>query len=108
MSTVTTSPIKQIVLSNSSFGPQDVQHIVDAISEEGTNFRTLREAVSELEAHEELSPASQVRLGVCYYLLGRYQVALETLRNGDGGALALFYIGKTYFALEQYDKAQEH
>ncbi len=108
MSTTMTPPLKQIVLSNSSFGPQDVQHIMDAISEDGSNFRTLREAVSELESHEDLSPASQVRLGVCYYLLGRYQVGAETLRNGDGGALALFYIGKTNFALEHYDKAQDN
>ena len=39
-----------------------------------------------------------MRLGVCYYLLGRYSAAIETLKAGDGGALAQFYLGKTYFA----------
>ncbi len=55
---------------------------------------SLREAVSELETREDRSPAAAVRLGVCYYLLGRNQLALNTLKTGDGGALAHFYMGK--------------
>jgi DNA-directed RNA polymerase subunit alpha len=38
-------------------------------------------------------------LGVCYYLLGRYQRAIETLSNADGGALAKFYLGKSNYSL---------
>ena len=41
----------------------------------------LREAVAELEASEDRSPAAAVRLGVCYYLLGRYWNAVETLQQ---------------------------
>src|SRR5262245_65551273 len=84
--------VKQIVLANSTFGPKEVQEILDALAEDPTAHRTLREAINELEASEDRSPAAAVRLGVCHYLLGRYQLALETLKTGDGGALALLYI----------------
>jgi DNA-directed RNA polymerase subunit alpha len=46
-------------------------------------------------------------LGVCYYLLGRFDKALETLSNSDGGALAHFFMGKTYFAQDNYRQAIE-
>ena len=55
----------------------------------------------EVEDGGDQSPAAAVRLGVCYYLLGRYHVAAETLKTGDGGALANFYLGKTNVALGQ-------
>ena len=75
MSTVTASPssnVKQVVLANSTFGPHEVQQLLDALSEDPTAHRTLREAINELEASEDRSPAAAVRLGVCHYLLGRY------------------------------------
>jgi DNA-directed RNA polymerase subunit alpha len=108
MSTVTAAPVsnvKQVVLANSTFGPQEVQQILDALAEDPTAHRTLREAINELEAGEDRSPAAAVRLGVCHYLLGRYQTALETLKTGDGGALALFYTGKTQQGLNQHEEA---
>jgi DNA-directed RNA polymerase subunit alpha len=108
MSTVTAAPvsnIKQIVLANSTFGPQEVQQILDALADDPTAHRTLREAINELEAGEDRSPAAAVRLGVCHYLLGRYQTALETLKTGDGGALALFYMGRSQQGLEQQEEA---
>lgn len=108
MSTVTApsgTNVKQIVLNNSTFGPSDVQQLLDALSEDPTAHRALREAVNELEASEDRSPAAAVRLGVCHYLLGRYRMAVDTLRTGDGGALALFYMGKAHQALEQHDDA---
>ena len=36
---------------------------------------------------------------------GRYHMALETLKTGDGGALAQFYLGKAAVALKQFDAA---
>ena len=54
---------------------------------------------------EGRSPAAEVRLGVCYYLLGRYSAAIHALKSGDGEALAHFYLAKTYFALGQYEEA---
>ncbi len=99
--------IKQMVLFNGTFGPREVQQLADAIAGDTAQFRALRDAVAELDARDDRSPASNVRLGVCLYLLGRYQRAIEILRTGDGGALAHFYLGKSYFALERYESALE-
>jgi DNA-directed RNA polymerase subunit alpha len=97
--------LKQSVLGGGPFGPQEIKHIVNAIAEDFSQYRELRDAVSEFELREDRSPAASVRLGVCYYLLGRYSAAVQTLKSGDGGALALFYMAKTYFAQGQYDDA---
>lgn len=97
--------IKQLALGGGAFGPREVEQMVGALSEDPMAHRMLREATGEMEASEDRSPAAEVRLGVCYYLLGRYHQAIETLRKGDGGALAQFYLAKSQFALEQYDQA---
>lgn len=97
--------VKETVLSNSSFGPQEIQAIVDAISDDFSNYGNLRDAVADLEARQDGIPATTVRIGVCLYLLGRYNRAIETLQSADGGALSHFYMGKAYYALEQYDNA---
>ena len=76
--------------------------IRDAIARDHTNYQRLRDAVGELQAKEEQTPASKVRLGVCLYLLGRYYRAIEVLKQADGGAMAHFYLAKAYFAREQY------
>jgi len=99
--------LKQMVLFDGTFGPKEIQQISQAISKDSSNYRDLRDAIAELEGREGQSPASNVRLGVCLYLLGRYQRALEVLRKGDGGALAHFYIARTRFALGQYEATVE-
>jgi len=105
MSQVVDSDVKQIVLGGGPFGPQEVKQIVRAIAEDFSQYRTLRDAVGELDAREDRSPAASVRLGVCLYLLGRYNVAVTALKAGDGGALAQFYLAKTYFAIGRYEEA---
>ncbi|NUQ66422.1 MAG: tetratricopeptide repeat protein [Pirellulales bacterium] len=97
--------IKQMVLFNGTFGPREVQQFADAIASDMSHYRALRDAVAELDAKDDRSPASNVRLGVCLYLLGRYQRAIDILKKGDGGALAHYYLGKSYFVLEQYQAA---
>ena len=67
--------IRDIVLSNNSFGPAEIQRLAKAISRDFTQFSVLRDAVGELESREERTPAAAVRLGVCYYLLGRFPQA---------------------------------
>jgi DNA-directed RNA polymerase subunit alpha len=101
----TAANVKQIVLTNGTFGPQEILQIVDALADDAANHRALRESVNELETSEDRSPAAAVRLGVCQYLLGRYHHAIDTLKTGDGGALAHFYLAKAQAALEQYDAA---
>ena len=107
MAEALTVDVKQCVVSDGSFGPATITQLTEAIAGDMTNYRALREAVQELEQKEEPSPASNVRLGVCYYLLGRYRSALETLARADSGALAHFYLGRTHQALEHYDQAAE-
>ncbi len=107
MSQITDFDIKQLVVSNSSFGPQEILRLTEAISEDYGNYSTLRDGVSELEAQAERSPASEVRLGVCYYLLGRHSRAIEALKSGDGGALTHFYLGKCHAIKENFRVAFE-
>ena len=103
MNQMVATNVKQLVLTQGTFGPQEIHQITEALTEDSQNHRALREAVNEMEASEDRSPAAAVRLGVCQYLLGRYNLAYDTLKTGDGGALAHFYMGKTYVALEEYD-----
>ncbi len=67
--------LKEIVLSNSTFGPNEIEQLTRAISEDSSRLAVLRDSVGELEVSEEQTPATAVRLGVCYYLLGRYGAA---------------------------------
>jgi DNA-directed RNA polymerase subunit alpha len=90
----TTVDIKDIVLSNSSFGPQEIRAIVGAVSRDFGQHSVLRGATAELEGRGDQTPASAVRLGVCYFLLGKYPQAVRTLSSADGGAVAHFYLGK--------------
>ena len=105
MSTVTEPDVKQIVISTSGFGPREIEQITTTIADNYSRYRDLREAVAELEEQPNRSPATSARLGVCYYLLGRYTDAIETLAHSDGGALTHFYLGKAYLALDRYDEA---
>jgi len=92
---VPTIDIREVVLSNNSFGPQEIQNIVRAVRDDSSRHAVLRDAVNELAARSEQTPASAVRLGVCYYLLGKYELAEQTLARADGGALAYYYLGRT-------------
>lgn len=105
MTEVAAFDVKPTVLSNSTFGPTEIQQIVEAINGDYTQFGMLRDSVQELETREDRSPAMSVKLGVCYHILGKYRLAADTLANSDGGALALFYLGKSQFALRQYKEA---
>lgn len=105
MSQVLGADLREIVLANSTFGPQEIAQLSKAIGEDPASFSLLRDAVGELEVREDRTPASAVRLGVCYYLMGRYRQAIETLSSADGGALAHFYLGKSHFSLGHYDQA---
>lgn len=105
MSQVLDIDLKQIVLSNSTFGPNEIKQISKAISSDYNNFRLLRDAVGEMQQQESRTPAASVRLGVCLYLLGRYSDAVETLRSADGGALTHYYLGMALMALDKYEEA---
>jgi DNA-directed RNA polymerase subunit alpha len=106
---VQTAPtVKDTLLSGGPFGPAQVKEITDAVSRDFSNYRLLREGVMELEAAGGKSPANMVRLGVAYFLIGRFQRAITTLEQADGGALALYYLARASFASERYGDALKH
>lgn len=97
--------LRQLVVSNNTFGPSEIQQIENAIATDYRNYSVLRDAVSELAQQPERTPASSVRLGVCQFLLGRYNDSIETLKSSDSGALAHFYLAKCYLINEDYQAA---
>ena len=99
--------LKELVLSNGSFGPHEIEQIRSTIASDYAQFSVLRDLAGELEATEERSPATSVRLGVGLFLLGRYHRACEVLSNADGGAVSHYYRGKSLFYLEKYSEAVE-
>jgi len=99
--------LKQMVLASNSFGPKDVAEIRGAITENYGHFGELRDAVQEMEQDDAMTPAGQTKLGVCQFLLGRFDQSLETLSSADGSAMALFYAARCRFELGQYDEAIE-
>jgi DNA-directed RNA polymerase subunit alpha len=99
--------IRDLVTGTGPFGPAEIRSLLDALGGDPAAHRDLRLAVQEVESVAERSPASSVRLGVCQHLLGRSREALETLKQADGGALALFYQGLCHAAMQATDKARE-
>jgi len=99
--------VKQVILVNGPFGPTEVKQVREAIAKDHANFGRLRDAVNELQGKEEQTPASMVRLGVAMYLLGRYYRACEVLKQADGGAMAHFYLAKSFYARGSYPEAVE-
>ena len=99
--------LKQLVLVDGVFGPREIKQLMNAMAQDFSYYRLLRDAVAELEATENLSPATRVRLGACLYLLGRYDRAIEVLKNSDGGALALYYLARCWFGKQHYREAAD-
>ncbi len=99
--------LKDILLSNSSFGPNEIAIISKKVCNDYSQYPNLRDITDDMENRTDRTPAEAVRLGVCQYLLGRYSSAIATLGNSDGGALAYFYQGKAHYGLGAYDKAIE-
>ena len=97
--------LKDILLANSSFGPNEINFISHRIANDYSQFPVLRDVTAELEQQEHRTPATSVRLGVCQYLMGRYSSAIHTLENADGGALAHFYQGRCHFALNSFEQS---
>jgi DNA-directed RNA polymerase subunit alpha len=97
--------IRDVVLADGSFGPQEIAQIINVLSQDATRLAMFRDAVAELERRDDHTPASRVRLGVCQFLLGRYTTAVQTLQTGDGGALARFYLGQAHQSLGSFDHA---
>ncbi len=94
MSPVADFDLRQTVISNSTFGPNEISGSLRPFRATTTIFRTLRDATNELAQQTGRTPAASARLGVCQFLIGRYADAVQTLTNADGGALTHYYLGK--------------
>ncbi len=105
MSQVLDFDVRDAVVSDGTFGPREIQKILNAVSNDPTRLAVLRDAVAELESRDDHTPASLVRLGVCQYVLGHYETAVQTLSRADGGALAHYYLAQARASLQQYDEA---
>lgn len=99
--------LKEMLLSNNSFGPNEIKYISNRISNDYSQIGQLREVADLMDSQIDRSPAASVRLGVIRYLLGNYTAAIQTLENSDSGALAYFYQGKANFSLGAYPRAIE-
>ena len=99
--------LKEVILSNNSFGPSDVTEIRQMIAENYGHFAELRDAVQTMEEDPALTPAGKTKKGVCQFLLGKFPGALATLQSADGSATALFYAARSMFELKRYDDAIE-
>ncbi len=99
--------VKELMLSNGSFGPNEIRILADSIAENPMQYKILRSSVAELESNESRTPATSVRLGVGLYLLGRFSKAATVLASADGGALAYYYLGKSQIQLERFNEAIE-
>ena len=97
--------LKDVLLANSSFGPNEIKFVTERICSDYGQFPALKEVTRQLASQPDRSPATNVRLGVCQYLTGDYAGAIETLQNADSGALAYFYQGRAQFALNQFEQA---
>ena len=108
MSSASAIDVHEMVVSNHSFGPQEIRQLCKTISEDYSQLGVLRDAIIELSQIADRTPAQSVRLGVCQYLVGRFFEAKETLSHADGGPLAHYYLAKSYFQLEDFEAAIAH
>ncbi len=100
--------LRDVVLNNPSFGPNDVVTIRKAIVENHGHFSDLRDSVQMLEEDDALTPAAKTKLGVCQYLLGNFNRSFDTLSSADGSAMALFYLARSEFEMNLYQEAIGH
>ncbi len=107
MTDASVQDLRETVVSNHSFGPSEIRHLCKVISEDYAQLAVLKDAVGELAQVEERSPAQSVRLGVCQYLIGKFEEARETLQHADGGALAQYYMAKSLFQMGDNDGSIE-
>lgn len=98
--------LREFVLLDGTFGPQDVFKVRGVVSRDFSKFDTFREAVIELQSKTAaLNPSGRVRLGVCLLLIGKFSDASEVLSKSDGGAMALYFLAKSHIAMERYEDA---
>ena len=75
-------PIKTMVVSNSTFGPREIQKSPKPSPQTTTTTVRFAKALARPGAtSSNRSPAASARLGVCQYLLGATPTPFETLKH---------------------------
>ena len=103
-----TEPDVREVFEQDLFGPEQIASLRRGISDEPIRFVILRDVLNEIKGRQNLSPATNLKIGIGYYLLGgpsNVKHALDYLDQSDGGALAQFYRGKALLELGRHDEA---
>lgn len=96
--------IKLLVLASTPLTAADAKQLEEVSSSDPGQYRALREAVHELETRNDNSAPAKLRLGVCYYLLGRFRQANEALTGSDS-SVGQFYLAKTLFCRQAHADA---
>lgn len=96
--------LKELVLNSSSFGAHEAAQLVGAVSQDFSQYRTLREIVQLLEDRGQPDAGAKLRLGICSFLLGRYGQAVGHMSASDAG-VGRYFLGKAYAAQQDYKKA---
>lgn len=104
--TVEALDIKQLLLSDAALDAATVRRIIETLAADATHYRAVRESIQELEAKPADAAAAKLKLGIGYYLLGRFRLATQALSATQGG-VAKYYLGKSAFALEDHRGAME-
>ena len=81
MTPVADFDLRELVVSSGTFGPQEIEKLSEALSKDVTLVSLLRDAVGELEAVEERSPASSVGIGTAS--IERRAVVLQIIRRSS-------------------------
>ncbi len=100
--------VRSLVLYPNPFGPREIEAVQATIRRNSDRYFDLKRAIAEVKKDdgEEKSPAFYVKLGVCMYIVGQDADALATLKKGDGGALAHFYLAKLHMRAGRYEDAE--
>ena len=65
MAQVSEIELRDILLSNSSFGPNEISIILRKVCNDYSQYPNLKDVTGVLESQLERTPATSVRLGVC-------------------------------------------
>src|ERR1700761_7465746 len=77
--------IKQVLLSDAPLDAAAVRRVIETLASDATHYRAARESVQELETKPADGAAAKLKLGIGYYLLGRFRLAAQTLGETQGG-----------------------
>ena len=97
------------LLDRDPFDASAVADLREVLGRDPSRYKTLRDAVANVAEREKATPkpATFLRLGVAEVLLGRYSIALDTLKKAGDIGLAHFFRGLALENLQRWNEAGE-